>query len=127
MRFNNKVSLIASLVLLISTQARAAPPSADQAGSCPQTYPTSVVADYVLGCMLALKISREMERRLRAAFGTTDTNPHAITLPDALASLSRLCLLHYPIDADTTLTRLPRPDARQTEILTALGVALPEK
>ena len=82
---------------------------------------------HVLGCMLALKISREMERRLRAAFGTTDTNPHAITLPDALASLSRLCLLHYPIDADTTLTRLPRPDARQTEILTALGVALPEK
>jgi transposase len=82
---------------------------------------------HVLGCMLALKISREMERRLRAAFGTTDSNPHAITLPDALASLSRLCLLHYPIDADTTVTRLPRPDVRQKEILTALGVALPEK
>ena len=60
MRFNNKVSLIASLVLLISTQARAAPPSADQAGSCPQTYPTSVVADYVLGCMLANGTTPEM-------------------------------------------------------------------
>ena len=77
--------------------------------------------------MLALKISREMERRLTAAFGTTDSNPHAITLPDALAALSRLCLLHYPINADTTVTRLPKPDARQKEILTALGVALPEK
>jgi transposase len=82
---------------------------------------------HVFACMLALKISREMERRLRAAFGTTDANPHAITLPDALASLGRLCLLHYPIDADTTVTRLPRPDLRQKEILTAIGVALPEK
>ena len=82
---------------------------------------------HVLGCMLALKISREMERRLRDAFGTTDSNPHAISLPDALASLSRLCLLHYPINADTTVTRLPKPDARQKEILTALGVVLPEK
>ena len=82
---------------------------------------------HVLACMLALKVSREIEKRLKAAFGTTDANPHAITLPDALASLSRLCLLHYPIDADTTVTRLPRPDGRQKEILTALGVALPEK
>ena len=82
---------------------------------------------HVLACMLALKISREIERRLRAAFGTTDSNPYAITLPDALASLARLCLLHYPIDADTTVTRLPKPDVRQKEILTALGVALPEK
>lgn len=80
---------------------------------------------HVLSCMLALKISREMERRLKAAFGTTDSNPHAITLPDALASLNRLCLLHYPIDADTTVTRLPRVDSRQKEILAALGVALP--
>jgi hypothetical protein len=30
--------------------------------------------------MLALKLSREMERRLREHFGTTDSNPHAITL-----------------------------------------------
>jgi hypothetical protein len=82
---------------------------------------------HVFACMLALKISREMERRLQAAFGTTDSDPHTITLPDAFASLSRLCLLHYPIDADTTVTRLPRPDVRQKEILTALGVALPEK
>ncbi len=82
---------------------------------------------HVFTCMLALKISREMERRLQGAFGTTDSDPHTITLPDALASLSRLCLLHYPVNADTTVTRLPRPDARQKKILTALGVALPEK
>jgi transposase len=82
---------------------------------------------HVFACMLALKVSRELERRLQAAFGTTDSDPHTVTLPDALASLSRLCLLHYPIDADTTVTRLPTPDGRQKEILTALGVALPEK
>jgi transposase len=81
---------------------------------------------HVLSCMLALKISRELERRLKLAFGTTDSHPHATTLPDALAALSRLCLLHYPIDANTTVTRLPKPDARQKEILAALAVALPQ-
>ena len=82
---------------------------------------------HVFACMLALKLSREMERRLQAVFGTTDSNPYAITLPDALAALSRLCLLHYPVDSNTTVTRLPRPDERQKEILAALGVASPEK
>jgi hypothetical protein len=82
---------------------------------------------HVFACMLALKISREMARRLQAAFGTTDSDPHTATLPDALAPLSRLCLLHYSIDDDTAATRLPRTDVRQKEILTAPGVALPEK
>jgi transposase len=82
---------------------------------------------HVFCCMLALKISREMERRLQARFGTTDTDPHATTLPDAMAALCRLCLLEYHIDEKTTLTRLPRPDARQQEILAALRVQLPEK
>jgi transposase len=82
---------------------------------------------HVFCCMLALKISRAMEQRLRAAFGTTDSNPHAITTPDALATLSRLCLQLYQIDEKTTVTRLPRPDARQKEVLAALGVGLPEK
>jgi len=80
-----------------------------------------------LSCLLALKLSRELEKRLQAAFGTTETNPHAITLPDAMAELSRLCLLHYPVTTTTTVTRLPLPDARQKEILAALGVELPEK
>ena len=80
---------------------------------------------HVFCCLLALKISREMERRLRAAFGTTETRTDAITLPDALLALTRLCLLHYAVDEKTTVTKLPQPDARQQEILKALGVSLP--
>lgn len=79
----------------------------------------------VFCCMLALKVSREMERRLRAAFGTTETRADAVTLPDALLALTRLCLLHYPMDEKTTVTKLPQPDPRQQEILKALGVMLP--
>ena len=82
---------------------------------------------HVFSCLLALKLSREMERRLQAQFGTTDANPHAITLPDALAALNRLCLLQYPVDEKTTVTRLPKPDASQREILAALDVQLPTR
>ena len=82
---------------------------------------------HVFCCMLALKLSREMERRLREQFGTTDSNPHAITLRDALTSLASLCLLQYQVDEKTTLTKLPKPSANQTKILTALGVTLPGK
>ena len=46
-------------------------------------------------------------------------------LPDALLALTRLCLLHYAVDEKTTVTKLPQPDARQQEILQALGVSLP--
>ena len=77
---------------------------------------------------LTLKLGRETERRLQAAFGTTtDADPHALTVSDALAALSRLCLLEYRIDDKTKLTRLPNPDPRQKEILAALGVSLPKK
>ncbi len=79
----------------------------------------------VFCCMLALKLSREMERRLQEHFGTTDSNPHAITLRDALASLGSLCLMQYKIDEKTTVTKLPHPRANQTKILAALGVTLP--
>jgi len=82
---------------------------------------------HVFCCMLALKVSREMERRLHAVFGTTEANPYAITPSDAMAALSRLCLLEYHLDEHTTVTRLPRPDARQQKILAALQVHLPEK
>lgn len=80
---------------------------------------------HVFACFLALKVSREMERRLRAAFGTTQTRADALTLPDALRALARLCLLHYAIDEKTTLTKLPQPDNHQAKILQALGVQLP--
>ena len=79
---------------------------------------------HVFCSMLALKLSREMERRLREAFGTTDSNPHAITLPDALRALSSLCLLQYKIDEKTTVTKLPQPRANQQQILAALGVSV---
>ncbi len=82
---------------------------------------------HVFCCLLALKLSREMERRLRAVFGTTDSHPHAVTLPDALASLSRLCLLQYAVDKKTTMTKLPQPSENQKLVLTALGVTLPVK
>jgi transposase len=82
---------------------------------------------HVFACMLALKICREMESRLNTAFGTTDSNKYAITLPDAVSSLSRLCLLNYEVDAKTTVTRLPKPDPRQNEILAALSLSLPTK
>src|SRR5579875_2589183 len=82
---------------------------------------------HVFCCLLALKVAREMERRLQAAMGTTETRAGALTLPDALRSLTRLCLLHYHyrVDEKTTVTKLPQPDARQREILQAFGVTLP--
>lgn len=80
---------------------------------------------HVFYCMLALKLSREIERRLREKFGTTDSNPHALTLSDALAALSSLCLLQYRVNEKTTVTKLPQPAANQKQILEALGVNLP--
>lgn len=82
---------------------------------------------HVFCCLLALKLTRELERRLVAEFGTTDQDRHAVTVPDALAALSRLTLLSYEIDANTTIMRLPKPDADQQRILAALQVALPAK
>lgn len=80
---------------------------------------------HVLCCMLALKLTRALERKLQLRFGTTASDPHALTLPDALAALSSLCLLHYQVDEKTTLTKLPQPTANQQQILQALGVSLP--
>jgi len=96
---------------------------------------------HVFCCMLALKLYREVERRLAAAFATTDKDPHAVTVSDALAALNRLCLLIYDLQDKsdkkdekqkekkdkTTVTRLPRPDPHQRRILDALRVPLPAK
>jgi len=59
-----------------------------------------------------------------AAFGTTDDDKMAVTVDDALAALSRLCLLIYQVRG-TAIMRLPSPDARQAAILNALGTPLP--
>ena len=82
---------------------------------------------HVFVCLLALKLSRELQRRLASAFGTTKDEPHGVTVPDALDALHRLCLLTYPLDDTHSMTRLPRPDDQQTRILQALQVALPRQ
>ena len=82
---------------------------------------------HVFCCMLALKLVREMENRLRTAFGTTGDDPYAVTVPDALASLSRLCLLNYPAaKSGEVVTKLPHPNDTQKKILNALKVSLPK-
>jgi hypothetical protein len=64
---------------------------------------------------------------LRTAFGTTGQNPYALTLPDALAALSRLCLLNYTTSkSGEVVTKLPRPNETQKQILQALNVSLPK-
>jgi transposase len=80
---------------------------------------------HVFCSMLALKLQREVERRLAAVFGTTDADHYAVTVPDALASLSRLTLLHYKMNDEIVVTKLPKPDAQQERILDALKVSLP--
>jgi len=82
---------------------------------------------HVFCSMLALKLQREVERRLAAVFGTTDADCYAVTVPDALASLSRLTLLHYKVDDKIAVTKLPMPDQQQKRILDALKVSLPCK
>ncbi len=85
--------------------------------------------------MLALKLQREVERRLAAEFDTTgarvesafDKDRYAVTVPDAMASLSRLTLLNYEVSDKVTVTKLPTPDAQQERILKALKVSLPSK
>ena len=78
---------------------------------------------HVFIAMLALKVLRLMEQRLGAAFGTTQTNPEAETADSALSALSRLCLEHYTL-GEQQIVGLPRPDARQQNILDALNVKL---
>ena len=82
---------------------------------------------HVFSCMLALKISREMRRRLAARFDTTDNDPHGLTLEDAFEALNRLTLDLYPVEDDILIPRLPRPDEQQARILEALEVYLPGK
>jgi transposase len=78
----------------------------------------------VFVAMLGLKLLREMQCKLAARFGTTDQDPYAVTVQDALVALSRLCFERLDIEGQSVL-RLLRPDARQTEILQALEVSYP--
>ncbi len=78
---------------------------------------------HVFIALLALKVLRLMEQRLGDAFGTTDTNPEAENADSALTALSRLSLEHYTL-GEQDIIGLPRPDARQKQILDALNVTL---
>ncbi len=79
---------------------------------------------HVFSAVLALKISREMENGLKAAFGTTEQSKDALTIKDALNALARLCFERYEIGGREFL-RLPRPDAKQLAIFEAVGVTPP--
>jgi hypothetical protein len=80
---------------------------------------------HVFIAMLALKITRLFEDQMHRAFGTTDVDPHALTLDDALMALSRITYLYYPVNGQT-IARLPRPDDRQSAIFSALGISFPQ-
>lgn len=78
---------------------------------------------HVFISMLSLKLAREMDRRLQSQYQTTNENRYTITIPDALSALSRITLLNCKTN-DQIIRVLPKPDARQREILSALKIRL---
>jgi transposase len=80
---------------------------------------------HVFVAMLALKITRQFEARLRNVFGTTDQDADAITADDALVALGRLTYLYTTDRNGERHTHLPRPDEQQNKILKALGLSFP--
>jgi len=81
---------------------------------------------HVLICMLALKVARELRRRLTAVYGTTQTDPHTVTLEEVLSALNRLCLQIILVDETHSVTTIPSPDERQQKILQALEIHWPQ-
>lgn len=81
---------------------------------------------HVFVAMLALKITRAFEDRLRAVFKTTDEDAHTLTVDDALTVLSRITYLNYRVK-DQVVARLPQLDAHQQSIFAALGITFPKK
>lgn len=79
---------------------------------------------HVFAAMLALKLCRELEACLRQAFGTTDTDDNALTIKDALLSLTRMCFQRHET-AGQAFLKLPRPDEKQEAIFKALDVHPP--
>ena len=81
---------------------------------------------HVFTAMLALKIIRSFEKKLKQAFGTTNENKYTPTVDDALSILSRIIFLNYDVGKKRT-SRLSKPDDQQVLILDALGLSLPVK
>ena len=80
---------------------------------------------HVFVALLALKLTRQFEAGLRQAFGTVGEDPAAITPEDALVALGRLTYLYTTGRDGQRHARLVRPDAHQSAILAALGIAFP--
>lgn len=74
---------------------------------------------HALVSMMALKIVREMDQRLKAAL--LDCGPE-----DALLSLSRWCFQSYDMGTVSFL-KLQKPDKHQVSILNALGIRPPQQ
>jgi transposase len=70
---------------------------------------------HVLIALLALKVTRLFEEKLHRAFSTTEEDPHALRLDEALIALSRLTYLHYETNGQC-FARLPRLDTMQSAI-----------
>jgi len=81
---------------------------------------------HVFITMLALKIARYARARLAEVYGTTDEDPHALTLEDALATLANWTFVRSEI-RDVTVLRLPKANEKQRGVLEALGLAIPRK
>jgi transposase len=79
---------------------------------------------HVWVAMLALKLVRELARGLKAAFGTTAEGDTAMTIPDALHALSRLCFQRHQ-SGDQTFLTLPLPDPKQEAIFHAVDITPP--
>lgn len=76
---------------------------------------------HIVVTLLALKIARELDHSLKAAFGTTAEGDNAMTVQDALHALSRLCFQRHQSSEQDFLT-LPLPDPKQERIFTAIGI-----
>lgn len=81
---------------------------------------------HVFVALLALKLTRLLEQKLRAVFGTTERDPMSLTVADALVALSRITYLYYHV-YDRTYARLPHLDELQLAIFDALGITFPRQ
>jgi transposase len=77
---------------------------------------------HVFITMLALMVSRDVERRI-APIRERD---RAFTVADAVESLARLTFIRF-LSPTTEIEKLPRPDQEQRSILEALEITLPGK
>lgn len=78
---------------------------------------------HVFVCFLALKVLRELERRLTS---TSADSLKGWTVNDALNCLGRLNMNLYTLKDGQQIPLTPNPDAQQKDLLNALNVSLPQ-